>query len=72
MLFNLLECPTPAVILEEGNDTSIEQFWIGQETMLSILDLELDYEAATEYVIVIEVVDFLRTPELTGQATLKV
>ena len=40
--------------------------------MLSILDLELDYEAATDYVIVIEVVDFLRTPELTGQATLKV
>lgn len=66
------ECDAPAVLLAEGNDASVEEFWIGHETMLAVLDLEVDYEVATDYTMVIEVVDFLRSPVLTGQATLKV
>ena len=66
------ECASPAVVLPEGDDSTVEQFWISDETMLAVLDLEVDYEVETSYTMVIEVVDFLRTPSLTGQATLKV
>ena len=66
------ECASPAVVLAEGDDSTVEQFWISDETMLAVLDLEVDYEVETSYTMVIEVVDFLRTPSLTGQATLKV
>ena len=67
-----VECAAPATVTPEGNDTDVESFWIDGISMLAVLDLEVDYEVETFYVIVIEVIDFLRTPVLTGQATLKV
>ena len=60
------ECASPAVLIPEANDTTIDSFWINHETMLAVLELEVDYEVATDYTMVIEVVDFLRTPSLTG------
>ena len=71
-LFSSTECDAPATVTPEGNDTSVDSFWIDGISMLAVLDLEVDYEVETFYVMVIEVVDFLRTPVLTGQATLKV
>lgn len=67
-----IECATPSVVIPEGNDTSVQEFTITTETMLVTVSLALDFEAAKEYTLVFEIVDDLKVPPLTGEATLKV
>jgi len=50
----------------------VETFTINTETVYVTLASQIDYEVATSYIIILEVIDTLKVPPLTGQVTLKV
>lgn len=67
-----VECPEAAVVVPEGNDSSVEEITVNTETMLVTLTTALDYEVETFYAIILQVIDVNKVPVLTGQVTLKV
>lgn len=55
-----------------GNATEVEYFTVTTETLYVTLASEVDYEVAQDYTLILEIIDTLKVPPLTGQATIKV
>ena len=68
----VLECDGPVMVIPDDNITGVEEFVLTTKTMLVTLASGIDYEVATDYTLVIEIVDMVASPPLTGEATLKV
>lgn len=65
-------CASAATVIPEPEDTTVYESTINTETLLATLSSEVDYEVATAYPMIIQVVDVVKTPQQTGQLTLKV
>lgn len=72
MCDNLPECTSPAVKIPDGNSSEVDEFVFNTESMLVTLNSTVDYEVEQYYVVIFEIVDEMKSPPLTGQATLKV
>ena len=59
-------------MIPDDNITGVEEFYLTTDTMIVTLLTEVDYEVATDYTLVFEIVDLVASPQLTGEATLKV
>ena len=68
----LSDCPTPPVLIPEGNDSTVENVTITTDKALLTLTLELDYEVGGVYLLVMMVTDYLKTPVESGVVTVKV
>lgn len=60
------------LLARTGNASDVEYFTVNTETMYVTLASDVDYEVATDYTLVLEIIDTLKVPPLTGQATVKV
>ena len=68
---HLSEC-TSTSVMPEANVTGVESFVINTPHALMTLASSLDYEVATRYMIVLEVVDSAALPPTTGRVVVKV
>ena len=59
-------------MIPEENTTGIEEFYLTTNTMLVTLATDVDYEVAKDYTLIFEIIDLVASPQLTGEATLKV
>ena len=60
------------MVIPDQNLTGEEYFYITTEKAIVLLPLAVDYEGETAYTVIMEVVDFMKTPPMTGSITLKV
>ena len=49
-----------------------EFFEVSTETLYVTLASEVDYEVSSSYTVILEVIDYLKVPPLTGEVTVKV
>lgn len=52
--------------------SGVEYFDVTTETLYVTLASAVDYEVETAYTLIVEVIDHLKVPPLTGQVTVKV
>ena len=58
--------------IPDENSTHVAEFIFNTDKMLVLLNTTVDYEVNKYYVVIFEIIDELKFPALTGQATLKV
>ena len=72
-MYFLSECTSPAVKIPDANETlPYEEYTFSTDSMLVILNTSVDYEVNQFYTLIFQIIDDIKSPPLTGQATLKV
>ena len=59
-------------LFSTGNNSEVENYDVTTETLYVTLSTKVDYEVSTSYTLILEVIDYLKVPALTGQVTVKV